>query len=205
MIITEDLIVSDKPKIDFHICKICYSLVREPISCNDCDEIFCLYCVEESKKSNNKCPHCRKTFNERKLNKFNKNIINELIIECPFDCRNKIKYEFFTKHLENCGNIPKIYNCKLCKKSLNTENKGLDLIEMHKQTCEKIVLKCGNCDNKVNKEDWELHNKNCEKRISKCLKCSRVVLDKFINEHIQNDCKLFCEVVNVLKVVLKKI
>jgi len=44
--------------------------------------------------SNSKYPHLGKVFNERKINKFNKNIINELIILCPFDCKQKIKYEF---------------------------------------------------------------------------------------------------------------
>jgi len=203
--ISDDLIVSEKPKFDFHICKICYSLVREPISCNDCDEIFCLFCIEESKKLSSKCPICRKVFKERKINKFNKSIIEDLVISCPFECKEIIKYGLFLKHLELCLNIPKIYKCSLCYENISIENNNLEKISNHEQNCEKIKLTCRNCGKCFMQNYYNEHKFICEKRINKCNRCERFVLEKCKYDHLENDCKLYCELVLLLKNILYKI
>ena len=56
-----DDVVEGKKKFDILMCPICLNILNDPISCNSTEKShsFCKQCIEQSLKSNDKCPICR--------------------------------------------------------------------------------------------------------------------------------------------------
>lgn len=66
----EDMI-KDLPMTDERfVCEICQLLLYDPVSCGECDQLFCKKCIHSWVSKNINCPHCRKKFKESHLNRY---------------------------------------------------------------------------------------------------------------------------------------
>ncbi len=100
--------------IDYYTCKICSYIVKEPLCCLECDDLFCSNCISEWKIKSNFCPHCCKPFKHNRLNKMTKYMLNNCSIKCPVGCKERFKYENLYNHFIICKNTKKLLICKLC-------------------------------------------------------------------------------------------
>jgi hypothetical protein len=65
-------------------CNICKLIVFEPVSCKECDKLFCKACIDQWNKP---CPLCNKSFKGVPLHKLLKRFLNDILIkECPLKC-----------------------------------------------------------------------------------------------------------------------
>jgi hypothetical protein len=90
-------------------CPICLTAADEPFETSCCGHIFCSSCIQGI--TNSKCPICRCerfTFRE---NKFVKNLLNSIIVKCPFGCEKSIKVSNTKIHRYQCNES--IFKCSL--------------------------------------------------------------------------------------------
>jgi len=202
----EELVVDkNNPINDFLLCKVCFSIVKDPKSCQECDEIFCGDCIKNFSKNNNKCPNCRNApFKEMKINKFNKIVLNELKLFCPQNCKQIVSYENLMKHLDICEKITKIYKCKLCNWEEEVLEGNMRQVYNHDIDC-SAMIQCPFCFNDLETSEFEEHtSKFCEEKIINCEICKIKFPTKFKNAHDEFFCKkfeLFVDLVdeNILK------
>jgi hypothetical protein len=154
--------------LDEYICHICLCLVKEPVSCSNCEEIICLKCIQQHLKNNKTCPKCQNYFSEKPVPKKVKNILDNLTIKCPNNnknCKVKTKYPFLIKdHLNSCPYTERIATCKGCRADIKTTNKLVE-IEEHIKTCQLILVNCPNCDSFVQRsmlKESEIENTKSE-------------------------------------------
>ncbi len=192
--ISEDLILDNKFNFDFLNCKLCYSVIRDPVSCNQCEDLFCSFCIDICLDKKNRCPHCRDIpFNERKINKNINNILNDIAIKCPLLCGEVFKYKNLHNHLEICSSRPKLYTCNYCCVGIRVENNDLVNLISHNEECPNIKFKCPECKNIFTRENIYEHIKKCEENFFTCDICTLRIPKKFSVPHKEFYCKLIFE------------
>ena len=115
--ITDDCIIEDDVYSgvkDIVKCKICSKILKDPMICRDCQNVYCKACIDEQKN----CPKCNNSEFVSSIDK--KALLSLLKFRCK-NCKNEIKYNDVESHL-NTG----------CKKNLK-ENKLIEQIYKKKQ------------------------------------------------------------------------
>ena len=140
---------TDRKNVDFFTCPICLRIVRDPKQCAECDTLFCHTCIVDwtQQEGHNYCPKkCSEDdFQIIKVNRFVKQTLDELRYHCPYpSCKQVHDYRKALTHLADCAKLP-----QPC-----TNECGLffyaDDIEQHvHMQCEKTVLVCESCEEKV--------------------------------------------------------
>jgi len=194
LVLPKELIASggEKPKYEFYICNLCTGIVKDPKSCEDCEDLFCSFCLDKNfEKNKNCCPNCKMTpFSERKLNKIAKQILNDIEIGCPFYCGQVFKYENLQNHSETCIKNVKIYTCKLCEKKIKIENNDLiSPLLVHNNLCPNTKVKCMFCDKELNKNESQNHLEICDDKLVECKKCNVAYKKKFELSHFEFYCE----------------
>jgi hypothetical protein len=204
----ETLILYNKPKVEnlnFHICKICNCIIKDPKACDNCDDLFCDLClksyftsyklkIKTTKKTKKKlfeednkinlCPECKHPFKEGKISKITKAILDQIVIRCPWKCQKIIRYGDLRTHFKLCKNIKKIFKCKLCDTVLKIcDENELNEIEKHNVECEKLLFECGFCKSHFNKKEIGMHIVNCQERLISCENCDMVYPNKVRASH----------------------
>lgn len=133
--------------MNLHLCKICLSIVKNPVSCNKCEDLFCSLCIKKSLQIKKECPNCREILVEPKeINRMVKRIIDEMKINCPFDCEKIFPLQSLEKHLKNESEFyPKTLICKLCDKKILIEKNEKKETNLHNLQCENLIVKCYYC------------------------------------------------------------
>lgn len=206
---------NENQSMDYYTCKFCYSIVKDPICCSQCDDLFCSFCLKEWINDGRGCPHCRaKPFKESRINKFNKNFLNNIQIICPVGCEDKFKYEYLNNHLKTCKKTEKIYLCKLCNYEIkfeikNENNHTRDKInELSKEDENELEEKNSNIinENEVNREndsyeyyckELKKHSEICPEIIFECCYCNENIKNFNVPNHLEicfNNSKIKCEI-----------
>jgi hypothetical protein len=129
------------------LCTICTGILFDPVQCQTCENCFCKGCINSWLKKSQSCPFkCGSTV--YKDSRLVKTILSELIIKCPLDCSNEIKYENIESHFNQCEK--NIINCPTCNsRVLNSsivENKKVKELENEvaalKKENDKLKLMC---------------------------------------------------------------
>ncbi len=169
IILTEDLFIGDPKIIKKYKCLLCSNIVKEPLQCGECENLFCEKCISNHLENYNSCPNCKdEPFKQIKLSKFIKLQLEELEFNCPFDCGEKLGYYELENHRIACVNLENFYKCNLCQTFLNHEE---DMEEKHKLDCENLKVKCDICFQELNKFDYKEHLNNCENYCYFCTNC----------------------------------
>jgi len=190
--IGEKYIIDYQPYIDQFMCKICTSLVKNPISCSQCDNLFCSDCLKEPLKFNTKCPLCNvEPFEEGRLNRIVKNTLYQFKILCPLECKEKLLFENLEKHLkEHCKNSKRIKTCNLCKVELKNEAE----ISEHDNNCKEIQFNCSYCKKYFKNDLIDDHIKECSEKLIECETCICKIPFKLKNKHENYSCSLLSEI-----------
>jgi len=168
-----------------NICILCQNEIICPVSikkkyCNKnckCNIKYCLQCINDAfvldsrnkynKKTFDKCPTCRKNFN------------NDLTIVLK---NNNVDYKY--KEIEIYDfylNETKEITCPKCTKWKGFEK---DWLGIHRHICDKIFNKCHYCGNST--KFIENHMKNCIMAPIKCKWCNFICIKKNIHLHNNN-------------------
>jgi len=90
-----------KNEIKEFYCNICFNIPLNPISCNECEDLFCSKCINTFLMRHNNCPSCKEVFQFRKMNKKLKNLLDSFSFKCPLNCGKSFYYKFFKNHLDS--------------------------------------------------------------------------------------------------------
>ena len=164
-------------------CPICNEIPLYPISCEKCNKVMCKLCSEKL----NKCPFNCKPFNIKPINKTLQNMLNSFIFKCLFyekGCEEKIKYNNFLFHINNC--LFQEYKCNIPEVNFEgMKNECFDYIINH-------FLKknlCPFCNNEVNYIDFNDHINQCENLLENCNECNLKIKKKDMRKHLDNECQ----------------
>lgn len=177
------------------------------MSCEKCEDLFCSICIHIFKEKSDSCPLCRAApFKDRKINKFNKYMLNEMQIFCPLGCAGEFSYENLKKHLNFCEFVTKKYKCKLCNWEETVLKNDMRKVYDHDAECSALI-QCPFCFNDFETlEIKEHYEKFCEEKVSDCVQCGLKIPGKFNAAHEEFFCKKFRAYVNfVQEIVLDKI
>lgn len=86
-------------------CSICCSILIKPVQCIECENCFCLDCINDWKKKSDTCPFkCENT--KYKESKLAKRILGIIKIKCKNGCGENINYNDIQSHYdEKCPKI----------------------------------------------------------------------------------------------------
>lgn len=136
-------------KEDF-LCGICLQFFENPISCHECQKIFCQSCIDNYINTNYnrfvdpsyfqyKCPYCRLNFKKLKLNPILKNIFDNSKFSCPMKCGKIILYKELPLHYPECIEVPKLFICNICKEEFEIySEEQINILDGHKFKCNQI-------------------------------------------------------------------
>lgn len=131
-------------------CTICTGLIVNPIQCSKCENYYCSSCLDEWSKTKNICPmRCTSPmFHEG--GRIIKNILEKIVMFCPFGCAKKLIYEEVLMHEDKCKSDGNAY--KLINEKLNYD------LEQLKHKYENIDMAYKNL--KLKKQMEDLHNQH---------------------------------------------
>ena len=148
------------------ICAICLDIVWEPQNCEECEALFCEYCISKWLDSNSNCPTCNSYYISQRLPRIVKNILSRLKIYCKYlenGCNKEIFYENIIIHEKECD-----YQIVICNnKDCNFQDKLFNY-KKHKEICPFENLNCQWCKDNFKRFEIEDHEKLCDLKLVKC-------------------------------------
>jgi len=156
------------------ICSICLNIINGPKSCslNNISHSFCKKCIDKYLLLNNKCPICKKYF-ENKDNSQIQKLLETLSFKCLYQkegCDKILSYSEYINHINKCNYNNILYECQIEK--LNNNNKNFE-----------------KCKYKGYKKEIIKHFKLCAFFTFKCVCCNQNILKINLKAHIENECK----------------
>jgi hypothetical protein len=156
-------------------CKICLNIVVNVTQCNNCENLFCRKCIDNLINSDENCPSCKQIFTEGVIPKITKNILNNFILQCPYNCDEFLKYSNIFPHLKDCNNRGKVFSCIECNEKIlvskqNEENYEKILLD-HMGNCPEKITNCIFCRKSIKRRELQIHLDSCEEKTIKCEKC----------------------------------
>jgi len=85
------------------ICCICLNIVRKPLECVVCQSLICEDCFEMLVIAGKKCCTPKCSGNLRKANKFVREILSNLKMNCEFCLNSEFTYPDYITHIEKCA------------------------------------------------------------------------------------------------------
>eukprot|EP00347_Sterkiella_histriomuscorum_P008217 403345930 len=175
-------------------CRICFGVLRDPQECKNCENCFCLSCLEEWFKSNYICPmKCSQEPDfKSKAHKIIRNMLSELVICCQFQefgCQAQISYDKLEDH-EN-------FECEFEMLECNAKEQGCDVrlkrkeMTTHKIICTYMPTQCDFCKLMVKRKEIQAHWMHCEEAELSCEFCHSVVKRKSYLIHVNALCEEF--------------
>ena len=168
------------------LCPICQTLVFDPMSCLNCEPLYCRGCLLQLK--NQKCPTCNQDKNFNPVNLKLKNMLMDLYLKgCPSTGCNlagtPLTYQALLKHLTSeCGYIKGTCSFQ-CGMNL-TRNE----ISGHRELCPKYKIKCPHCQKEGNYFDQELSmHVTCSKELFKLVGDQKGIIDDLLRQLAAKD------------------
>jgi hypothetical protein len=204
----ENYIGENKEDTREFTCLFCLYIVKQPISCNNCDNLFCKKCIDEHLKRSKECPQCRTEFIQKPINRLISGILQRLQFYCPLKCKTIISQETMHIHLPKCNNLERL-KCLHCNIIMQydytlTEEQNYDI---HKKDCSLLTVPCLYCEDLVVKTKWVDHLKKCEMNLYYCTQCRDFYPKKFKAAHDEYFCirnknflSLFSEIRNLISI-----
>jgi len=170
-------------------CPICLNFVYNPLKCSNCENIFCLNCIDNlnTNCSNDKCPFNCEDPDYIEIDRKLKNILNSTEISCFYKkngCNEIISYENYVNHCNNCDYCD--YKCS----AENCDFEGnLEQIQKHIFICDKRFKICPRCNLKFDFKFYDKHfNEDCDFIEKECNNCHFKLLKKDFNSHSKENC-----------------
>lgn len=179
--IPSDLIVESYKSFGEELtCSICIHIVLEPVMCSECENLFCKTCINDLRKSSNKCPN-RCIFREKELGLMLKKLLSKVEFHCYFfksGCNAITNYEDFIKHFRICSYAT--YRC--IEDDCNFQGYKHEVIEHH-ETCPFRRVRCEFCELVFPLGVYREHNENCGNSLVNCVDCKKEIVLKDLKAH----------------------
>ena len=107
-------------KKELFTCMIHDGILIDPVTCQDCNNNFCIECATDSKKRKDNCPYCGHNPFNFERNNILRNLINSMVLICnkcgrKFEKNEEKEYD---DHILKCVKL----SCLLCKKDFYNTN-----------------------------------------------------------------------------------
>jgi len=135
-------------------CQICKEIPLNPITCKNCETIYCKECLNNNINKIKKCNINCERFEKKELSILLKKLLSKIKLRCFFyesGCEEIILFKNFINHIKNCE-----YSEYICSNCQFFGNKRQCII--HYLTKESLIIK----DNKKNNNDNKNEIINCE-------------------------------------------
>ena len=137
--------------IDLVKCKICFMISIKPVSCKQCESVFCRDCLTKWHEKNNTCPIRCKDFAINEEPRLVKNILSKFYYLCK-NCKNKICLNEFENHSQFCSET------KICCPDCYQLIRKTFLSTHSKFFCENATVQCLLCRSLVKRKIIESNN-----------------------------------------------
>jgi len=107
-------------KKELFTCMIHDGILKDPVTCQDCNNNFCNLCALDSQKRRDVCPYCAHNPFRFERNNIIRNLINSMILVCNKCGKSFKKNEEneYDEHIMNCVKL----NCIICKEKFFNQN-----------------------------------------------------------------------------------
>ena len=129
-------------------CGICLNVLKDPVSCQHNEHLFCRACITVHLMHSQTCPSCIQPLTVQSLSKAPRavtSLLSELKIRCQFfarGCAEFVQLENLERHVTDCGFAPAICSNEGCQLEVNRH----DLLHHETAVCEQRRVKCHSCD-----------------------------------------------------------
>jgi hypothetical protein len=89
------------------LCCVCMNIVLNPVECTLCETIICEDCLVIIQIAGKKCVTNKCTSKIEKANKFVREVLSNLLINCEYCNQQKILYKDFSNHLDKLCSVYK--------------------------------------------------------------------------------------------------
>ena len=143
----EDELFQDPVGHTLH-CGICLNVLKDPVSCEHNEHLFCRACITVHLMNFQTCPSCMEPLTVQSLSQAPRvvtNMLSELKIRCQFyerGCDDFIELEHLERHVTDCGFAPADCSNEGCQLVVNKQ----DLLHHETAVCEQRRVKCHSCD-----------------------------------------------------------
>eukprot|EP00347_Sterkiella_histriomuscorum_P012639 403367799 len=136
-------------------CGICHDLLKDPLECSRCSNIFCKKCI------------------------FKMAELKGTPTSCPFKCDN-ITYivpsQILRRHIQNFQEIENEVSQKCTQLNVESQQASIENmieeIQNHIQDCDQLYVSCKDCMFKVQRKDLINHASECDKIPQNNLSCN---------------------------------
>ena len=131
----------------FH-CSICLNVLKDPVSCQHNEHLFCRACITIHLMNFQTCPSCMQPLTVESLRQAPRtatNLLSELKIRCQFfdrGCGQFVELGDLERHVTDCGFAPAVCSNEGCQLEVNKQ----DLLHHETAVCELRRVKCDNCN-----------------------------------------------------------
>ena len=126
------------------MCPICTNVLEDFASCNDCEGLICRSCLTQWLARDTVCPLCKQEWEEMKVSRQVRNVLNMCEFNCPYGCGEGFTYEHRKRHFQNCTECSEQQKCPFCTMNISKMPNGLT---WHVQNdCDGSVLMCPECN-----------------------------------------------------------
>ena len=142
------------------VCPICTNVLEDFTACGDCEGLICYACLNQWLARDNTCPLCKTEFEEMKVSRQVRNVLNMCEFDCPYGCGDTFSYENRKRHFSGCTQCTEQQKCPFCSQNISQMPNGLT---WHAQNdCEGQMLQCPDCSLNVYQmySDLELLQQN---------------------------------------------
>jgi hypothetical protein len=87
------------------ICTICTGIIIDPKQCQTCENSFCNKCITKWQTKSKSCPYKCTGLIIKECTRAIRNLLDKLIITCPYSCEGSLTYEQLLKHLKTCKKV----------------------------------------------------------------------------------------------------
>ena len=129
-------------------CGICLNVLKDPVSCQHNEHLFCRACITVHLMNFQTCPSCMEPLTVQSLSQAPRavtNMLSELKIRCQFferGCGQFVELENLERHITDCGFAPAVCSNEGCQLVVNRK----DLINHEAVVCKQRRVKCHSCD-----------------------------------------------------------
>ena len=129
-------------------CGICLNVLKDPVSCQHNEHLFCRACITVHLMNFQTCPSCMEPLTVQSLSQAPRavtSLLSELKIRCEFferGCGQFVELQNLERHVTDCGFAPAICSNEGCQLVVNRK----DLLHHETAVCEQRRVKCHSCD-----------------------------------------------------------
>ena len=177
-----------KTETKFHSilkCIICNGIIRNPISCKDCSQMYCKKCTENKQN----CPNCNNILNIKSIDVNIKKMLDLVEFYCPNKCGGTLNIHNFENHILNCEKSLYICCIEGCE-FIDTKQK----IEIHIKECALKTLLCKYCNENIEKINFKIHKEKFKIEKIVCKYCGIEKSREELIKHLINKCKINLEI-----------